>query len=120
MSGSRSNTVRLPSGSERVVMTPAGLLSTTHSAARGAATGRLSTVTLSRDTSTICPVCATSPLTRTRPAESFAAPNDVDQSALVQSLEDAANVDTANLLDLGSADRLTIGNDGERLERGRG
>ena len=47
----------------------------------------------------------------------LAAADDVDQAALVQRLEHAAHRDAADLLDLGAADRLPIGDDRERLER---
>src|SRR3954454_8528282 len=55
-----------------------------------------------------------------RTAEAFAAPDDVDETTLVQRLEHAANADATNLLDLGAADRLPIGDDRQRLERGGG
>ena len=55
-----------------------------------------------------------------RTTEPFGATDDVDQAALVQRLEHAADRDAANLLDLGAADRLTIRDDRERLERGAG
>src|SRR4051794_26083514 len=51
-----------------------------------------------------------------RPAESLAAPDDVDEPALMQRFEHTANSDAANLLDLSTTDRLTIGDDGKRLE----
>src|SRR5688500_1232392 len=54
-----------------------------------------------------------------RPADSLAAPDDVDEPALVDRLENAADGDAADLLDLGAADRLPVGDDRQRLERGR-
>ena len=53
-----------------------------------------------------------------RTPEPFGAPDHIDQPALVQRLEHAAHVDAADLLDLGAADRLAVGDDRERLERG--
>src|SRR5687768_11169472 len=53
-----------------------------------------------------------------RAAQAFRAPNHVDESALVQRLEHTAYVYSADLLHLRAADRLAIGDDRERLERG--
>src|SRR5687767_8316704 len=55
-----------------------------------------------------------------RPPQSLRPANDVDQTALVQRLEDAADRDTPDLLDVGARDRLSIGDDRQRLERGTG
>src|SRR5579871_6512263 len=49
-------------------MTPAGLFSTYQTDSRGASTLLPSTTISSRDGSTNCPVWATAPFTRTRPA----------------------------------------------------
>src|SRR5688572_19908600 len=54
-----------------------------------------------------------------RSAHSLTAADDVDETPLVQRLEDAANGDPANLLDLGASNRLTVRDDRERLERRR-
>src|SRR5688572_1853315 len=43
---------------------------------------------------------------------------DVDQRPLLQRLEDRAAVHAADFLDLGAPDRLPVGDDGQRLERG--
>src|SRR2546423_698661 len=91
-----SKTVRRPSGSERGVITPGGLLRTSHVA--GAAV-------------------ATAPMRR---AESLSAPDHIDQATFMERLQHSADSDTTNLLDLGATDRLAIGNDRERLERGGG
>src|SRR5438067_3161561 len=55
-----------------------------------------------------------------RTAEPFATTNYVDQTALVERLEHATDRHATNLLDLGATDRLTVCNNGECLERGRG
>ena len=54
-----------------------------------------------------------------RTPEAFAAPDDVDQSALVKRLEDRSRPDAPDLFDLGAADRLAVGDDRERLEGSR-
>src|SRR3982750_4859580 len=51
-------------------------------------------------------------------AHPFAPAHDIDEAALVQRLEDAADRDPANLLDLGAPDRLTVGDEPKRLQRG--
>src|SRR6185503_12144305 len=55
-----------------------------------------------------------------RPPQAFRPTNDVDETALVQGLEHAADVHAADFLDLRPPDGLTVGDDGERLQRGRG
>jgi hypothetical protein len=52
-----------------------------------------------------------------RTAETFAASHDVNESALMERLEDRASTNAANLFDLRSADRLSVSNYRERLER---
>src|SRR5438105_1724681 len=53
-------------------------------------------------------------------AESLSAADDIDQATFMERLQHSADSDTTNLLDLGATDRLAIGNDRERLERGGG
>src|SRR5690349_14811579 len=55
-----------------------------------------------------------------RTTKAFGTTDDVDQPSLVERLQHAAHGDATNLFDLGAADRLAIGNDGERLQRGAG
>src|SRR5688572_15930240 len=55
-----------------------------------------------------------------RPPQSFRPTDDVDQPALVQRLEHTADRDAPDLLDVGARDRLLIGDDRQRLERGTG
>src|SRR5664279_4728217 len=55
-----------------------------------------------------------------RTSKPLGAADDSDQSALEQRAQHPAHGDAANLLDLGSSNRLAIGDDRERLERGRG
>src|SRR3954463_2189684 len=50
-----------------------------------------------------------------RSAKTFPATRDVDQSALVQRLEHAADGHSPYFFDLDSADRLSIGNDRQRF-----
>src|SRR6185503_6608289 len=52
-----------------------------------------------------------------RSPQAFASSNDIDQPALVQGFQDRSGADAANFLDLRSADRLTIGDDGEGFQR---
>src|SRR5206468_7093818 len=52
------------------------------------------------------------------PAHPLPASDDVDESALMERLEHAADRDAANLLDLGATDRLAVGDQRERLQRG--
>lgn len=52
--------------------------------------------------------------------KTLAASNDIDEATLVERLEHTTDCNTTNLLDLGSTDRLTIRDDGERLESSRG
>src|SRR5205823_4776928 len=53
-----------------------------------------------------------------RTTEPFATAYHVDQATLVKGLEYAANRDAANLLDLGTTDRLPVSNNCQCLERG--
>ena len=53
---------------------------------------------------------------RRRAAHHLGATGSLDQSALHQSLHDTVHVHAANLFDLGTGDRLAIGDDGERLQ----
>src|SRR5690242_3716859 len=53
-----------------------------------------------------------------RPAESLPAADDVDKCALVERFENRARTHTTDLLYLGASDRLSVGDDRERLERG--
>ena len=53
-------------------------------------------------------------------SQPLATSDDVDQAALVQRFQHAANGDAANLFDVGTPDRLAIGNDGQRLQGGGG
>src|SRR5690348_10569423 len=55
-----------------------------------------------------------------RPTQTFPAPHDVDETTLVQRLEHTTHCDTADLLDLGTPDRLSVRDDRQRLERRRG
>ena len=55
-----------------------------------------------------------------RTAEPFGATDDVDEAALVQRLEHAADGHAADLFDFGAADRLAIRDDRQRLERRAG
>src|SRR5687768_5550459 len=54
-----------------------------------------------------------------RTSEPLTAADDVDQPSLEQRFEHAADGHAADLLDLGAADRLAIGDDRKRLERSR-
>src|SRR2546423_3656375 len=51
-------------------------------------------------------------------AESLSTTDDVDKSALVQRFEDCTGTNTTNFLDLRASDRLAVGDDRQRLERG--
>ena len=53
------------------------------------------------------------------PARNFRAPGDFHQSGIEQLLHHAIHRYTANRLNVGLRDRLTVGNDGKRFE-GRG
>src|SRR5690349_3220764 len=53
-----------------------------------------------------------------RPTEPLATTHHVNETTLVQRLEHTAHRDSTNLLDLGAADRLTIRDTRQRLERG--
>src|ERR1700730_5981347 len=55
-----------------------------------------------------------------RPAGNFGAPGYFYQAALHQSLQHAVDRHAAHSFDIGARDRLAIGNDGKRFERGRG
>src|SRR5688572_1015854 len=53
-----------------------------------------------------------------RTTETFRAPDDIDESALVQRLEHATDVDAANVLDLRASDGLPIRDERQGLQRG--
>ena len=53
-------------------------------------------------------------------AKPFTAPNDVDQSSLVERFQNRSSTDTPDFLDLCSADGLSIGNYCQSLERRSG
>src|SRR4051812_46003734 len=53
-----------------------------------------------------------------RPAQPLAAAHHLHQAALLERLEHRAGAHAADVLQLGAAHRLAVGDDGQRLERG--
>ena len=53
-------------------------------------------------------------------ANDFLASGGGDQALFEQRLDDATDIDAANLVDFGHGDGLLVGDDGERLQRGHG
>jgi segregation and condensation protein A len=51
------------------------------------------------------------------PADALGAPHHLHEAALQQRAKQAPRGDAADVLDLGTPDRLSVGDDGERLER---
>ena len=59
-------------------------------------------------------------LVQERPSRNFRAPANFDKTAFHQCLQNPIDGDAADGLDIGARDRLAIGDDSERFERGRG